>query len=285
MPKSNKVMFGLKNVHYAPFTTQVVNGHTIYNYGTPVAFSGAVSFAFDPQGDMIIFYADDGTYWVGDQNAGYEGPFVAARVPDAFRRDIMGEQVDVDGSLIENAQISPQPFALLFEMDGDAKAERCVLYNCTVRRGQINPETRTQSTQPQTKSLTLRASARADGVVKKQSGVNTSGAAYAAWYTAVPEATPDSASLTALTIGSLSLTPTFAAGVRSYTATTSNASDTITATPKTGATAVIQVNGTIVSSGSAVTWTSGANNVTVTVTDENGIAVVYAVTVTYTPGD
>ena len=280
MPNPNKVMFGLKNVHYAPFEASVVNGLTHYTYGAPVPFPGAVSLGLDPQGDMIVFYADDGDYWVGDQNAGYEGPFVAARVPDDFRRDIMGEQVDVDGSLIENAQITPKPFALLFEMDGDAKAERCVFYNCTVRRGQINPETKTNSTQPQTKSLTMRASARTDGVVKKQSGVNTSDAAYAAWYTAVSEPLPDSASLTALTIGSLTLTPTFAAGKTSYTATTTSASDTITATPKSGATAVIQVNGTVVASGSAATWSAGANTVTIAVTDANGITVVYTVTVT-----
>ena len=280
MPNPNKVLYGLKNVHYALYETSVVNGQTIYDYETPVAFPGAVSLGLDPQGDLIVFYADDGDYFVADQNSGYEGPFVAARVPDDFRKDVMQEIEDDDGSLIESSVPTPKPFALLFEMAGDQQAERCVLYNCTVRRTSINPETRTNSATPQTRSMTLRASPRADGVVKKQSGANTSAASYAAWYSAVPLPAPASALLTALTIGTLTLSPTFDDAKFTYTTTTANAKDAITATAASGATAVIQVNGAVVASGADATWTAGANNVTVTVTDANGITVVYQITVT-----
>ena len=280
MPNPNKVLYGLKNVHYALYDTSVVNGQTIYSYGTPAPFPGAVSLGLDPQGDLIVFYADDGDYFVADQNSGYEGPFVAARVPDDFRKDVMQEIVDDDGSLIESSVPTPKPFALLFEMAGDQQAERCVLYNCTVRRTAINPETRTNSATPQTRSMTLRASPRADGIVKKQSGANTSAASYAAWYSAVPLPAPASALLTALTIGTLTLSPTFDDAKFTYTTTTANAKDAITATAASGATAVIQVNGAVVASGADATWQAGANNVTVTVTDANGITVVYQITVT-----
>lgn len=283
MPRANKVLYGLKNVHWAPFTTQVVNGQTIYSYGTPVPFPGAVSLGLDPQGDLIVFYADDGDYFVADQNSGYEGPFVCARVPENFRTEIMRELADDDGSLIESSIPTPEPFAMMFEMAGDAQAERCVLYNCTVRRVPINPETRTNTATPQTRSMTLRASPRADGVVKKQSGANTTTAAYAAWYAAVPLPTPASASLTALTIGELTLTPAFAAGTTAYNAETGTATAAITATPVAGATAVVMVNGTVVASGADAAWREGANSVTVAVTDADGITVVYLVNVTYTP--
>lgn len=282
MGNANKVLYGLKNVHYALYETSVVNGQTIYDYETPEPFPGAVSLGLDPQGDLIVFYADDGDYFVADQNSGYEGPFVAARVPDDFRKDVMQEIEDADGSLIESSVPTPKPFALLFEMAGDQQAERCVLYNCTVRRVPINPETRTNSATPQTRSMTLRASPRADGIVKKQSGANTSAASYAAWYSAVPLPAPDSALLSALTIGTLTLTPTFDEAKFAYTTTTANAKDAITATPASGATAVIMVNGAVVTSGSDATWETGANNVTVTVTDANGITVVYQITVTKT---
>lgn len=280
MPNPNKVLYGLKNVHYSTFETQIVNGHTIYDYETPQPFPGAVSLGLDPQGDLIVFYADDGDYFVADQNSGYEGPFVAARVPDDFRKDIMQELEDDDGSLIESSVPTPKPFALLFEMAGDQQSERCVLYNCTARRVALNPETRTNSATPQTRSMTLKASPRADGIVKKQSGVNTSAASYAAWYSAVPLPAPKTALLTALTIGALTLTPTFDDAKFAYTTTTTNAKDAITATPAAGATAVIMVNGAVVTSGSDATWTTGTNNVTVAVTDANGITVVYRVTVT-----
>lgn len=284
MPNPNKVLYGLKNVHYALYDTEVVNGQTIYNYQTPVPYPGAVSLGLDAQGDMIVFYADDGDYFVADQNSGYEGPFVAARVPDDFRKDVMGELTDADGSLIESSIPTPKPFALLFEMAGDQQAERCVLYNCTVRRTAINPETRTNSATPQTRSMTLRASPRADGIVKKQSGVNTTAASYAGWYSAVPLPAPASALLSALTIGSLVLTPTFDDEKFTYTASTTSAKDAITATPISGATAVIMVNGAVVASGADATWKSGANDVTVAVTDANGITVVYQITVTKTGG-
>ena len=76
---------------------------------------------------------------------------------------------------------------------------------------------------------------------------------------------PDT-SLSALSIGTLTLTPSFAAGTTAYAATTSNATNTVTATPTdTDAIAVIRVNGDVVESGESVTWEDGENAVIVTV--------------------
>ena len=89
-----------------------------------------------------------------------------------------------------------------------------------------------------------------------------------------------SARLSGLTIGALSLTPAFDPDVTEYTATTTNATNTITATPEDDEAEVSILNGeTPVTNGSAATWQEGANTVTVTVT--NGAAEeVYTVTVT-----
>lgn len=74
--------------------------------------------------------------------------------------------------------------------------------------------------------------------------------------------------LSALSIGSLTLTPAFDAAVTSYTATTENNTNTVTATAKdASATAAIKVNGTAITSGSAATWITGANTVEVKVTN------------------
>ena len=88
------------------------------------------------------------------------------------------------------------------------------------------------------------------------------------------------ASLSALTIGSLELTPAFTPAVTQYSATTTNATNTVTVTAKDeGATAVIKNGNTTVNSGSAATWSEGENVVTVTVT--NGSATkTYTVNVT-----
>ena len=99
----------------------------------------------------------------------------------------------------------------------------------------------------------------------------------------VPEAaeTPDT-TLSALTIGSLTLEPTFSAEVTEYTTTTSNESDNITATAtaaESGATVEIKNGETVVESGSAATWNEGENTVTIKVTNGD-YNKTYTVTVT-----
>ena len=76
------------------------------------------------------------------------------------------------------------------------------------------------------------------------------------------------------------LSPEFDADVLEYIATTSNATNTITAT-STDETAVVEilVGETPVTNGTAATWASGENIVTITVTN-NAVETVYSVTVT-----
>lgn len=76
------------------------------------------------------------------------------------------------------------------------------------------------------------------------------------------------ATLSALSIGSLTLDPTFDKDVTEYETTTSNASDTVTATAtkaSEGAGVVIVVNGNSVTNGGTVTWETGKNTVVATV--------------------
>lgn len=91
-----------------------------------------------------------------------------------------------------------------------------------------------------------------------------------------------SARLSGLTIGALTLTPAFSGAVTEYTATTTNATNTITATPENDAAEISILNGTTpVTNGSAATWSAGENTVTIKV--ENGAAKqTYTVTVTKT---
>ena len=90
---------------------------------------------------------------------------------------------------------------------------------------------------------------------------------------------PAVAALRSLTIGSLTLSPTFDPNEDTYTTTTTNTSDVISAVPTTGSLAIIKVNGKKVQNGAAATWTDGANTVAIAVT--NGDETVnYAVSVT-----
>ncbi|MGI6156586.1 MAG: cadherin-like beta sandwich domain-containing protein [Enterococcus lemanii] len=76
--------------------------------------------------------------------------------------------------------------------------------------------------------------------------------------------------------------PAFDSGITEYTAETTNATNTITATPiDSAATIFIAVNGDVVANGTAATWSDGENVVTITVTN-GGKTQIYTVTVTKT---
>lgn len=77
-------------------------------------------------------------------------------------------------------------------------------------------------------------------------------------------------SLSALTIGSLTLTPTFAANKQSYVAATTNTKDAVTATATdSDAEVTILVNGSAHTSGADATWNAGANVVLINVANVN----------------
>ena len=89
-----------------------------------------------------------------------------------------------------------------------------------------------------------------------------------------------SADLSGLTIGSLTLEPAFDAGKTAYTATTTNATNKVTATAEDPGASVKIMNGdTEVKNGEPATWNDGENTVTVTVTNVSA-AKTYTVTVT-----
>lgn len=79
------------------------------------------------------------------------------------------------------------------------------------------------------------------------------------------------ATLSALSLGGATISPAFAAATVSYTATTTNATNTVTATPaNAGASVKITVNNVEINNGSAATWQSGSNTVKAVVTAEDG---------------
>ena len=91
---------------------------------------------------------------------------------------------------------------------------------------------------------------------------------------------PIANTLSSLTIGALTLTPTFASGTTSYTAATTNASDKVTATPTSpGATLLIKVGSTEIENEANASWSLGSNTLTVKVTGDGGDKT-YTVTVT-----
>ena len=183
---SNKVKYDLKNVYAAKMTETVTSGVSTYTYSTPQAIPGAVSISLDAEGETSPFYADGIVYFRSTTNNGYSGDLEIALIPEWFRTEILQETLDAKGVLVETSTISQlQKFALLFEFEGDTKAIRHVLYNCTATRPSIESETKEDTIEPGTEKLTLTADPRSDGLVKARSGDTTDAAAYDAWFKTV----------------------------------------------------------------------------------------------------
>lgn len=100
--------------------------------------------------------------------------------------------------------------------------------------------------------------------------------------TVAPGTPANNADLSALSVGSLELSPAFDAATKTYSATTTNATNTVLAVPADiGAKVAVKFGGAVVENGKAITWAAGANTVTVEVTAADGTTTnTYTVTVT-----
>lgn len=179
----NKVKYNLKNVYAAKLKKDSSGS---FNYDAPKPIPGAVSISLDAEGESSPFYADGIVYFRSTANNGYSGDLEMALIPEWFRTEILKEKLDKNGVLVEKATTGEtEKFALLFEFDGDVKAIRHVLYNCSASRPSIASETKEDTIEPGTETLSLTADPREDGLVKSRSGDTTSDETYANWYKSV----------------------------------------------------------------------------------------------------
>lgn len=183
---SNTVKFGLKNVHYAVVTE--TDG--VITYDTPKSIPGAVNLTLDAAGESVQFYADDMVYYDENTNDGYTGSLEMALIPDEFRVDVLGDELDANGALIENKDAKPKHFALIFEFDGDAKKTRHVLYYVLASRPSVTGATTTNTKEPQTETMNITARPAPDtGDVKAK--VPQGSAAYDTFFESVYIKTPE----------------------------------------------------------------------------------------------
>ena len=188
---ANKIKYGLKNVFYAIATIAADGSAT---YATPVAFPGAVSISLEPQGENTPFYADNITYWVGAGNNGYQGDLEMAMITDSFKTDVLGYLTDTKTVMFEDKGAQAIHFALLFQFEGDDKATRHVMYNCTAARPNAAGETVGESVEPQTETVTITATSIYNDdvekdIVKAEAGPASDTTVYDGWFGAVYQPT------------------------------------------------------------------------------------------------
>lgn len=183
MTRENKVNFGLKNVHYATF--EEVNGKIVYD--TPIPMPGAIELELEPRGELTEFYADDMLYYSAATNQGYNGKLTIANIQEDFAINCLGEEKnEADGVITEKTTAKGKPFAYLFEFDGDIKATRHVLFNCSANRPTVSSSTKTDTSEPNENELTFISSPRStDYAVKSKTSATTSKEVYDNWYNTV----------------------------------------------------------------------------------------------------
>lgn len=184
---SNKIKYGLEKAYYALITENTDgNGNTVYTYGSPKALPGAVSLSLEASGDLVKFYADDVVYWQGAANNGYDGDFELAYFPETARADLLNEVKGADNVYYEYGDKQPAKFAFLFKFLGDQKGRLHVLYDCMLSRPSLEGQTKEDTIEPQTETLTISAVPRPqDGLCK--ASVDGSETVAASWFSAVHE--------------------------------------------------------------------------------------------------
>lgn len=186
----NKVKYDLRKTHYAP---QIAGEDGTISFETPVAIPGSVSLSLEAQGEITPFYADGIVYFNSASNNGYDGDLEVALLPESFRTDILGEELDGKKVLVENANAKQKPFALLFEFAGDEKGIRHVMYNCSATRPAVESKTKEGTIEPVTEKLSISVTPMADGRIKAKTGDTTDEEVYNGWYDAVYVTTDGSA--------------------------------------------------------------------------------------------
>lgn len=160
---NNKVKFGLSNVHIAKITE--TDGEI--TYGTPFPMPGAVGLTAEPEGDTTPFYADNIKYYIAVANNGYTGDLEIAMTPEEFLTQILGQEKDTNGALFESSDDVNARFALMGEIEGDAKKRRFIYYDCTATRPSAEMNTVEESKEPQTDTISITMAPRSsDKVIK-----------------------------------------------------------------------------------------------------------------------
>lgn len=267
---------GLDKLYYA-IITEGTGG--VETYGTPKVMAKAISAELAPQIAEATLYADDGA---AENVKEFTSATFTLGVDDLasdVMADLLGVTVDQNGVVVSTPDDAAPYVAVGFRAKrSNGKYQYFWLYRVKFGVPNNTLATKGESITFNTPSIvgTVMRRNKADGngghpwkvdVVEGATGVDQT--VVDGWYSAVyePDYSGSAVSLSDLTIGSVNLSPTFDADVKEYTAATSNATNTITATLNDNtADVVITVNGDSLTNGGSASWETGENTVNITVT-------------------
>lgn len=180
-----RIRYNIKECHYA-VATQGTGG--ALTYGTVKELPGAVSISLEASGEEFTEWADGVEWFKQVINNGYSGPLELEEIPDSFREDCLGEEVDSAGVMFENAKANMKEFALMFQFDyaddPTLTGKRTCLFRCKASRPGISGSTKTETIDPSHETINISAMPRIEDDLVKASCVSSS-AKYDTWFDSV----------------------------------------------------------------------------------------------------
>lgn len=149
MPETNKVRYGLSNVHVGTVTM----GDGAPTFSVPKAYPGAVNMTLDAEGEQSIFYADNIAYYVTNSNNGYTGELEMAYLYDWFETEYLGNKESQEGMIVETSDVPTQMAYIMFQFEGDVNATKYIIYNATFSRPSLEGSTQEDTTEPNTTTI------------------------------------------------------------------------------------------------------------------------------------
>ena len=240
--------------------------------------AGGREFTADPQGENYEVWADGLAIYAENANSGYEIQLTTVAITDDVEEDWYRKTITSDGAAeyaTSDTAAAPEFALFILEETTDGIGKVTFFGKCHVstRPSKAGKTKEDGAIDPQFPQHTIRCVPRwDDGFVCKEIKSNV-----------IPGTVPTvlAPALATLAITGVTLDPAFDPGIRNYTASTSTATNVVTATGADSATVVIKNGSTTVNSGSAATWSAGPNTLTIAAT-KSGITTTYTVTVTKT---
>lgn len=159
MPQTqNKYRYDVKNCYYCPGTRNA-DGTVTFDTSRIRQEPGLMSIDMQAQGEISKTRADGIDYIIIASNNGYNGTLNFVKISDEFRRDCLAETADITtGIQYEDADATPDPFALMGEFKGDQEGIRWIYYNCTASRPNQAGDNKDNMREPDTESISVQAS-------------------------------------------------------------------------------------------------------------------------------
>lgn len=268
---------GMDKLYYSKITEEADG---IESYGTPKVLAKAMSAELSVEIAEATLFADDAA---SEVVKAFKSGKITLGVDDlasGVAEDFTGAHVDENGVLVSAVEDVSTAVAIGFRAQkSNGKYRYFWLYRVVFAIPSTSLATKGDSitfSTPTIEGTVMRRNkldSKGDHPWKAEVTEGTPGVSQSVitnWYNTVYEPsfiTPNT-NLSALALGSLTLTPAFAADTTEYTATTTNATNTITATAADeNASVAITANGSTIQSGGSITWTAGENTVEVVVTN------------------